>query len=151
MNHYIIDGNNLIGKNKSLKQLQNKNKQASREGLIKFINKYFSSKNAKLTLHLDGHSNNPLSISKGKIVYSENQPSDNLIRKEIEHSKNPKLIVLVTSDRSLMNFGKVNSCKIISSEEFNKLAADKMDSNDEASKIKQLEKERDEFVKLFGQ
>jgi len=150
MNHYIIDGNNVIGKNKSLQKLQKKDKQSSREGLIKIINKYFSGKNIKLSLHLDGFPNGSLSISKGKIIYSEKQPSDNLIRKEIDNSKNSKLIILVTSDRSLMNYGKVNSCKIISSEEFNDMVNIGSDKNDEAHKIKQLEKERDEFIKLFS-
>ncbi|MEW6702118.1 MAG: hypothetical protein AB1298_05315 [Bacteroidota bacterium] len=39
MNHYIIDGNNLIGRIKFLQQIQKKNKQAAREGLVRLINK----------------------------------------------------------------------------------------------------------------
>ncbi|MHB9041277.1 MAG: NYN domain-containing protein, partial [Melioribacteraceae bacterium] len=55
MNYYIIDGNNLIGRIKSLQQLQKKDKQASREKLIYFLNRYFTGKKVKLSLHLDGH------------------------------------------------------------------------------------------------
>ncbi|MHB8930632.1 MAG: NYN domain-containing protein [Melioribacteraceae bacterium] len=149
MNHYIIDGNNLIGRIKSLQQLQNKDKQASREKLIYFLNRYFTGKKVKLSLHLDGHPNLPLSISKGKITYSFNQQSDNFIRKEIENSSNPRLIILVTSDRSLMNFGKVCGCKVISSDDFYRETEKSSVKNDEAEKISQLEKDNEEFLKLF--
>ncbi len=149
MNYYIIDGNNLIGRIKSLQQLQKKDKQASREKLIYILNRHFAGKKVKLSLHLDGHPNSPLSISKGKITYSFNQPSDNFIRKEIENSSNPRLIILVTSDHSLMNFGKVCGCKVIPSDDFYKETEKSLERNDEADKISQLEKNNDEFLKLF--
>ncbi|MCX6171059.1 MAG: NYN domain-containing protein [Ignavibacteriales bacterium] len=149
MNYYIIDGNNLIGRIKSLQQIQKKDKQASREQLIYFLNRHFAGKKVKLSLHLDGHPNLPLSISKGKITYSFNQPSDNFIRKEIEISSNPRLITLVTSDHSLMNFGKVCGCKVISADDFYRETEKSSVKNDEAEKINQLEKNNDEFLKLF--
>ena len=76
MNHYIIDGNNLIGKIKSLSQIQSKDKQSSRVQLVSLLNGYFTGKKCNLTLHLDGHVKTPLHLSKGKIVYSENHISD---------------------------------------------------------------------------
>lgn len=149
MNYYIIDGNNLIGRIKSLQQLQKKDKQASCENLIYFLNRHFAGKKVKLSLHFDGHPNLPLSISKGKITYSFNQQSDNFIRQEIENSLNPRLIILVTSDHSLMNFGKVCGCKVISSDDFYRETEKSTVKNDEAEKISQLEKNNEEFLKLF--
>ena len=149
MNYYIMDGNNLIGRIKFLQQLHKKEKQASREKLIYFLNKYFAGKKIKLSLHFDGHPNLPLSISKGKITYSLNQPSDNLIRKEIENSSNPRLITLVTSDYSLINFGRVCGCKVISSDDFYRGTEKSSSKNEESDKIIQLEKDNDEFLKLF--
>jgi predicted RNA-binding protein with PIN domain len=149
MNYYIIDGNNLIGRIKSLQQLQRKDKQASREKLIHFLNRYFAGKKIKLSLHFDGHPNLNLSLSKGKITYSFNQPSDNFIRKEIENSSNPRLIILITSDHSLMNFGKVCGCKISSSDDFYRETEKSFSKNDESEKISQLEKDNDEFLRLF--
>ena len=149
MNHYIIDGNNLIGRIKSLQHLQKKDKQSSREKLVRMVSKYFAGKNAKLSLHFDGFQNVPLSISRGKIFYSEKESSDNLIRREIESSKNPRLIILITSDHSLMNIGKANSCTVISSGEFSSSIEKSLEKNDEAEKIKELENEKDEFLKLF--
>ena len=150
MIHYIIDGNNLIGRIKSLSQLQKKDKQGSREKLVHLLNRYFAGKKIKLSLHFDGFQNLALAVSKGRIYYSEKNSSDNLIRKEIDNSKNPKLIILVTSDRSLMNYGKANSCTVISSDEFYKEIEKSFEKNDEAEKIKLLEKEKDEFLRLFG-
>lgn len=149
MNHYIIDGNNLIGRIKSLQNIHKKDKQASREQLVNILNRYFSGKKLKLTLHFDGHPNLPLALAKGRIEYSMNQPSDNLIRKEMENSKNPRLISLVSSDHGLMNFGKVCGCNIISSDEFYKAIGKSSDNNDEESRIKQLSGEKGEFLKLF--
>ncbi|MCL6097779.1 MAG: NYN domain-containing protein [Bacteroidetes bacterium] len=70
MNHHIIDGNNLIGKISHLQSLQKKDRQASREGLVSIVNRYFAGKKIKLSLHLDGYPNPPLHLSLGKIVYS---------------------------------------------------------------------------------
>ena len=149
MNQYIIDGNNLIGRIKSFQQLQKKNKQASREKLVNLLNKYFSGKKIKLTLHFDGHEGHPLLISKGKIEYSKNETSDHLIRREIEYSANPRLLILITSDHSLMNFGKVCGCTIISSDDFYKSINQSFEKNDEEERIKQLGNDKNEFLKLF--
>ena len=149
MNHYIIDGNNLIGKEKTLARIQAKDRQASRAQLVLFLNSYFAGKKCHLTLHLDGHANSPLHLSKGKIVYSENRISDYHIRQEIDKSKNKKLIILVTSDHSLMNYGKVNSCTVMRSEDFSREMGQKGENNRELEVVKQLEKEKTFFKELF--
>jgi uncharacterized protein len=149
MNTYIIDGNNLIGKIKLLSSLQKKDKQSSRERLTNILNRFFSGKKTKVSLHFDGHPNIALPFSKGSVHYSLNQPSDNLIKKEIEYSKNPRLIILVTSDHNLMDFGRVCGCTILSSDEFSNLIEKSLEKNDETEKIRQLEKQKDEFLMLF--
>ena len=149
MNTYIIDGNNVIGKIKSLSLIHKKDKQASREKLTNILNRYFSGKKVKISLHFDGHPNIALAISKGRIHYSLNQSSDNLIKKEIENFDNCRLIILVTSDRNLRDFGKVCGCTILSSDEFSGLIEKSLEKNDESEKIRQLEKQKDEFIELF--
>jgi predicted RNA-binding protein with PIN domain len=52
MKHYIIDGNNLIGKIKSFNQLQKKNKQQCREKLAFLLSRYFSKKKQLLVFIL---------------------------------------------------------------------------------------------------
>lgn len=150
MNHYIIDGNNLIGKIKSLSRIHVRDKQSSRVQLVSLLNGYFAGKKCNLTLHLDGFANTPLNLSKGKIVYSDNRISDYMIRQEIDNAKNRKLIILVSSDHSLMNYAKVNSCTVIKSDEFGKQIQKTGETNQENIAFKQLEQEKSYFHKLFS-
>jgi predicted RNA-binding protein with PIN domain len=121
MVHYIIDGNNVIGKVPELFKLQKSDKQRSREQLVYLLQRYFHNKKINLTLHFDGFANIPLPLSKGKIIYSENKTADSLIKENIERIKNRKNIILVTSDNELKNFGKACSCTIVSSKDFGKM------------------------------
>ena len=121
MVHYIIDGNNVIGKVQELFKLQKSDKQRSREQLVYLLQRYFHNKKINLTLHFDGFANIPLPLSKGKIIYSENKTADSLIKENIERIKNRKNIILVTSDNELKNFGKACGCTIVSSKDFGKV------------------------------
>ena len=121
MVHYIIDGNNVIGKVPELFKLQKSDKQRSREQLVYLLQRYFHNKKINLTLHFDGFANIPLPLSKGKIIYSENKTADSLIKENIERINNRKNIILVTSDNELKNFGKACGCTIVSSKDFGKV------------------------------
>ena len=149
MLNYIIDGNNLIGKIASLMSLQKKDKQASREKLVYILDRYFISKKANVTLHLDGHSAGRVSSSKVKIVYSENLTADEKIKKQISQSKSPRNIIVVTSDSNLAQFAKVCSATVVSSDEFAVEINKSGDKFDEESIIKSINNV-DEFKKLFG-
>ena len=149
MLNYIIDGNNLIGKITSLMSLQKKDKQASREKLVYILDRYFISKKANVTLHLDGHPAGRVSSSKMKIVYSENLTADEKIKKQISQSKSPRNIIVVTSDSNLAQFAKVCSAAVVSSDEFAVEINKSGDKFDEESIIKSINNV-DEFKKLFG-
>lgn len=149
MIHYIIDGNNLIGKIPRLYELHLKDKQLSRSELVAILNSYFAGKKINLTLHLDGFKNLPLNLSKGKIVYSNQITSDAKIKDEISESRNPKLITLITTDRLLSDFARSNSCSVIKSEEFVKMIKEKNEKNEEVQKIKDLENDNEYFKKIF--
>lgn len=149
MLNYIIDGNNLIGKIASLMSLQKKDKQASREKLVYILDRYFISKKANVSLHLDGHPAGRVSSSKMKIVYSENLTADEKIKKQISQSKSPRNIIVVTSDSNLAQFAKVCSATVVSSDEFAVEINKSGDKFDEESIIKSINNV-DEFKKLFG-
>lgn len=149
MKHYIIDGNNLIGKDKFLNQIQKKNKQQSRGKLVFLISRYLNQKKVTVSLHFDGFENERITVSGIKIKYSEKSSADEKIKQEIERSKNPKNIILVTSDSNLAEFGRVCSCQVIKSEEFIRLLNLSNSKNEEQLRIDSL-KDSDEFKKLFG-
>jgi uncharacterized protein len=148
MLHYIIDGNNLIGKIKRIKRIQDKDKVASREQLLFTLENYFYNKKAKVTLHFDGFKNLPLKVSKIKVIYSDNKTADEKIKNQIEISNIRKNLIVVTSDNNLKEFAKVCGCKVITSEEFNKALQSSNLSNEEQDRINEINNV-DEFKKLF--
>ena len=145
---YIIDGNNLIGKVKSLWAIQQKDKQLSRLKLVKLLDQYFSIKKVKVSLHLDGFENDVIPSSQIKLFYSNNKTADSQIKNEINNSKNPKVIAVVSSDHNLQDYARVNSCTIIKSEDFAKQMNDSKKKSDEDTIIKSIDD--DEIKKLFG-
>jgi predicted RNA-binding protein with PIN domain len=147
--HYIFDGNNLIGKIKSLNQLQKKNKQHSREKLAFLLSRYFNKKNTPVSLHFDGFENDAIKALGIKIIYSGSLTADEKIKHEIERSKNPKNNILVTSDSNLAEFGRVCSCQVIKSDEFAKQLLASNFTDEEQTKIDTINN-TEEFKKLFG-
>ena len=149
MKHFIIDGNNVIGKINSLKRIQEKDKQQSRLKLAFLIDNYFQNKNVKVTIHFDGYANEPIKLNNCKIKYSKNHTADDNIKHQIETSSNPKNITIVTSDNNLRQFAKVCSCYLQSSEEF-AINLKQKGKDDEADKIDRMSKDINGFKKLFG-
>jgi len=148
MNYYIIDGNNLIGKINKLWHLQKVDGQKAREQLVFMLERYFAGKKVKVSLHFDGFPKDVIKTSKLKIIYSENKTADDRIKNEIDIANNPKLITVVSSDLSVFNYAKANSCKRIKSEQFAKQLSGKKSGNDEDDIIKSID--NDEMKKLFG-
>jgi predicted RNA-binding protein with PIN domain len=148
LKNYIIDGNNLIGKIKSLNQLHKKNKKQSADNLVFIIERYFNFKKASVSLHFDGFQSDGIKVQGIKIIYSGSTSADEKIKSEISQSINPKNVILVTSDSNLAQFGRVCSCQVIKSEEFSKqLISSGID--EEKLRIQELNN-TEEFKKLFG-
>ena len=149
MKSYLIDGNNLMGKLGPIKRIQQKDKQASRERLVMLVEQYFNSRKGKVFLHFDGFQNTSLSLSKGKIIYSEKFKADKKIKEQIESTKNRENLVVISSDHEIQNFARVCSCNVLSSEEFAKDLTSKKGINEEEERIKAINN-IEEFKKLFG-
>ena len=152
MNLYIIDGNNIIGKVRSLFALQKKDKQGAREKLAFMVDNYFQVKKVKVSLHFDGFENLKIKTSKIKIIYSNKKEADQIIKDQISQTKNKKQIIVVTSDSNLAEFAKVCRCEVISSEEFGKRLTEKKSKDIEEDIIKKLDTPGNirEFQKLFN-
>ncbi len=146
---YIIDGNNLIGKIKSLQKLQSSDKQDAREKLAYLIDNYFNKKKFTVSLHFDGYPNLPINITHARIIYSLKKSADEKIKEEISSQKNPKNIVLITSDSNLKEFARVCSCKVISAEDFASSITDRGEENEEEKRIKSIN-DIEEFKRIFG-
>lgn len=149
MKHYIIDGNNLIGKIKSLHKMQQSDKQRSREKLSFMIDNYFHDKKAKVTIHFDGFAKQPIKLTYANIIYSENNSADSKIKKQIEMSNNRRIITVITSDNNLREYARVSSTSLLKSEEFAKKLLHK-NVDDEEDRINQMKNNTEEFKKMFG-
>lgn len=113
------------------------------------LSRYFSRKKNSVNLHFDGFEREVINAPNLKIIYSRNYSADDNIKREIEKSKNPRNIILITSDINLMEFGKVCSCKVIKCEEFARLLKQtKTDKEEQYKSDSNLNVE--EFKKLFG-
>ncbi|GAB1443686.1 hypothetical protein MASR2M39_25280 [Ignavibacteriales bacterium] len=150
MRIYFIDGNNLIGKIPSLQKKLKSDKIFVREQLVIQIDRAFGNSPNKVTLFFDGFLNGMINSSKAKIVYSDSKPADLVIKDEIDRSKNPRNIIVVSSDHEVINYGKKSCCDTMSSEDFIARFFSKGNDKEELEKIKHLEKQNDEFKKLFG-
>ncbi len=149
MKHFIIDGNNLIGKMKNLHSLQRKDKQETREKLALILERFFIKKKIKVTLHFDGFANDPIKTSGIKIIYSENKTADENIKSQIEKSKKRTTLIVVSSDNNIREFARVCSCEVIKSEDFVKQILSSQSQDEEVERIKNID-DPDEFKKLFG-
>jgi len=149
MKHYIIDGNNLIGKINFLHKIQQKDKQRSREKIAFMIDNYFHDKNAKVTIHFDGFKNIPIKLNNAKIVYSDSESADDKIKNQIELANNKKNLVVITSDNNIQEFARVCSCLIIKCEEFAKTIRSKK-QDDEKDIIEKMENDIEEWRELFN-
>lgn len=149
MKHYIIDGNNLIGKIKSLHKMQQSDKQRSREKLSFMIDNYFHDKKAKVTIHFDGFAKQPIKLTYANIIYSDNNSADSKIKKQIEMSNNRRRITVITSDSNLGDYARLCSASLLKSEEFAKKLLHK-NVNDEEDRISQMKNNTEEFKKMFG-
>jgi len=149
LKHYIIDGNNLIGKIRTLKQLHKKNMKQSAEKLAYMIGRYFEGKKVSINLHFDGFQSEDIKVSGLKIFYSGKFTADERIKSEIGKSRNPKNIILITSDNNLAEFGRVCSSQVIKSEEFSKMILSSGSVDEEKTRIDELNN-INEFRKYFG-
>lgn len=156
MKEYLIDGNNLIGKVPDIQSLQKKDKESARERLVLLLERYFHSRKVKVTIYFDGYKNNAIKTSALKIKYSDSQTADEIIKKDIGLSKNPKNLVVVSSDNEIAGFARVCACEVKLSEKFYEIIGKengRSHGNEvklENEKIDELSRSKSEFVKLFG-
>lgn len=148
MQHYIIDGNNLIGKIKSLRNLQKKDGKTAREKLALLIDRFFAGKQVKITLDFDGYENLSIRLSKGRIYYSQSKTADDLIKHQIEMEKNPRNVIVISSDSNVIEFARVCHCNLIKSEEFSINLQKQKDFDEEENLKRNIS--NNEIKKLFG-
>ncbi len=155
MNHYIIDGYNVIHAIPSLKKTLAHDGGTARELLIHSVAQLTHTKKFRSTIVFDGTA--PDSIAKQSahapvhVLFSFPQSADAKIKQMIEQSKNRSQLVIISSDREIMNFAKVCSCQTHSSKHFANLLLQGNDTVTEKSDEPLNKSQIDEWLKIFGE
>jgi predicted RNA-binding protein with PIN domain len=149
LKHYIIDGNNLIGKDAFLSKIQRADKQNARRQVVALLETFARSKKIKISLHFDGFPDESTKSNIFQINFSFKKTADYFIKKEIDIRANKSDIIVVTSDSNIIQYAKVSGCSSILSEQFIAELKPGKPQDDEEERIKQLNN-ISEFKKLFG-
>jgi len=147
--HYIIDGNNVIGKDGFLSKIQRTDKLNARKELARMIADFLQQNKINISLHFDGHPDNSVKMHGVKINYSYTKEADYFIKKEIDGLKNKNDVIVVTSDGSVAQYARVSGCQVQKSEVFLQEIKKKEKTDKEEEIIKTLS-DNSEFYKLFN-
>ena len=153
--HYIVDGYNLIHAIPSLKKTLAHNGETARELLIHSIGQLTHRKKFRCTIVFDGITPNksPKQSSHAPVhvIFSSPISADAKMKQMIEHSKNRSLIVIISSDREILNFAKVCSCQTHTSNYFARLLSETNDIVAEKSDAPLTKSQIDDWLKIFGE
>lgn len=124
MKHYIIDSLNVINKCNFFKSKFLISKTVAISSFCEVLNVYAAKyPTYKFSAVIDG-TEMPQSIvsSQIKLIRSgANETADNVIKNMISNTHGKSTLVVVSSDREVYNFARINACEAIESEEFIKL------------------------------
>ncbi len=112
--HYIIDGYNVV---RQVDFLTGKKLRTEREGLVHFIERYRpqgSSRN-EVTIVFDGKAavSSPPMKTAVKVIFSQDRTADDKIKYMVEHSRNPKRLVVVTDDKQIVFYCRSLGARIM--------------------------------------
>ena len=155
MQHFILDGYNIIHAIPSLKKTLAHDAASARELLVHSVAQLTHQRKFRCTIVFDGVA--PLDSAKQSahapvhVLYSSPLNADAKIKHMIEQSKNRSLLVIVTSDREILNFARVYSCQSHSSKHFANLLSSRDDPAVEKSDAPLSPAQINEWLKIFGE
>ena len=153
--HYIIDGYNVIHAIPSLKKLLAHDGSQAREQLGYLISRLTFRRKFRCTIVFDGtrppESHPSQSHSPVHIVYSAPQSADAKIKAMIDQSKNRTLLVVVSSDREILDYARVCSCTAHTSKYFSNLLFEEADQGEEKDASTLSSAQVDEWLRIFGE
>ena len=153
--HYIVDGYNLIHAIPTLKKLLEHDGFQAREQLVFLVSRLTFKRKFRCTIVFDGvkpHEPHPSPThSPVHIVFSSPLSADAKIKSMIDLSKNRTLLVIVSSDREILDYAKVCSCITHTSKYFSNLLFEEPDKGEEKDSAALSKGQVDEWLKIFGE
>lgn len=153
--HYILDGYNVIHAIPTLKKLLAHDALQAREQLAFLVSRLTMRKKFRCTIVFDGvkppEAPSASAHSPVHIVYSSPQTADMRIKSLIDQSKNRSLLVIISSDREILNYARVCSCATHTSKHFSNLLFEEPDQGEEKDSVSLSKGQVDEWLKIFGE
>jgi predicted RNA-binding protein with PIN domain len=154
LNHYIIDGYNLIHAIPTLKKLLLRDAAQAREQLIEHVARLTHRKKFRGTIVFDGAKPaEEFAASRAPIhvVYAAPQTADDKIKSLIEHAPNRAWLVIISSDHEILNFARVCACTTHTSKYFANLLFETDSAGEEKEQSTLSKSQVDEWLRLFGE
>ncbi len=152
----IIDGYNLLLRGQRAGPLAVADLERMREGLIQRASGYAASRNIRITLVFDGQGGaagqQAPSSGKVKVVFSRPpENADALIKRMVQAHKQPRDILVVTSDQPLARLVRSCGCQLLSSEAWRQKMAQSHEETLEEKHGGMNNLDIDEWLRLFGE
>jgi predicted RNA-binding protein with PIN domain len=142
---YIIDGNNVMGRKRT------------RLELLALLSDFFSVARTRVTVVFDGAPEERYpegSSYKGvKIFYSRpGSSADDRIRSIFSSARNPRELIVVTSDRSLAGQARSYGARQLNSQQFLSLVDETFSARENLKNLEKpsIEAELDDWISYFG-
>ena len=153
--HYIVDGYNLIHAIPSLKKLLMHDAFQAREQLAHLVSRLTFKRKFRCTIVFDGvkppEPRPSPTHSPVHIIFSSPLSADAKIKSMIEQSKNRSQLVVISSDREILDFAKVCSAETHTSKHFSNLLFEEPDKGEEKDAGTLSKSQVDEWMKIFGE
>ncbi len=155
MEHFILDGYNAIHAIPALKKTLAHDAHSARELFIHAVARLTHHRKFRCTIVFDGSA--PADATKQSphapvhVLYSFPQTADSKIKQMIEQSKIRSLLVIISSDREILNFARVCSCQTYTSKHFANLLSQSDDSAAEKTDTQLSPSQVNEWLKIFGE
>ncbi len=153
--HYIVDGYNVIHAIPTLKKLLAHDGFQAREQFVFLVSRLTFRRKFRCTIVFDGakpqephpsQSHSPLHI-----IFSSPLSADAKIKLMIDASKNRSLLVIISSDREILDYAKACACSTYTSKYFSNLLFDEPDKGEEKDSVALSKGQIDEWLKIFGE
>lgn len=155
MQHFIIDGYNVIHAIPSFKKTLAHDAGSARELLIHSVAQLTHQWKFRCTIVFDGiaptNSPKPSPHAPVHVIYSSPLNADVKIKQMIEQSKNRRALTIISSDREILNFAKMYSCQTHTSKHFANLLSSTDNPAIEKSDVPLSQAQINEWLKIFSE
>jgi predicted RNA-binding protein with PIN domain len=153
MQHFVVDGYNIIHAIPSLKNLLQHDPHSAREELIDDIARLAMQRKFRCTVVFDGSSPQTHPVTRNAPVhvrYSFPVSADEVIKEMIEKSNRRSELVVISADRSITDTARTYGCITHSSKHFAHILHDEADLPDEKPASTLSPGQLKEWLRIFG-